>query len=61
MYLQNPLTKTQDKSLFSHDDAFVEVPSLVNLQSINLPKACGPKGQAWLRFCLTHGYLLKKY
>ena len=46
MYLQTPLTKTQGESSFLHD-AYAEVLSLVNLQSINLPKACGPKSQAW--------------
>ena len=50
MYLQNPLTKTQGESSFLHDDAYAEVLSLVNLQSINLPKACGPKSQAWPMF-----------
>ena len=55
MYLQNPLTKTQDKSLFffSYDDAYVEVPPLVKLRSIFLLKAYDPRDQAWSRFCLT--------
>ena len=55
------LTKTRGEYSFSHDDAYAEVPSLVNLRSINLPRACGLRGQAWSRFCLTHGYLLNKY
>ena len=54
MYLKNPLTKTQGESSLSHDDAKAEVPSLVNLRSINLPNA-------WPRFYFTHRYLLKKY
>ena len=61
MYPQNPLTRTQGEPLFSYNDAYAEVPSLVNLRSVNLPKACGSRGQVWPRFCLTHGYLLKKY
>ena len=40
MYLQNPLTKTQGESLFSCDDAYAEVSSLVSLLSFNLPKVC---------------------
>ena len=40
MYLQKPLTKTQGESLFSCDDAYVEVSSLVSLLSFNLPKEC---------------------
>ena len=61
MYPQNPSTKTQGEPLFSYDDAYAEVPSLLNLRSVNLPKACGLRGQAWPRFYLTQGYLLKKY
>ena len=55
MYLQNPLTKTQDKSLFffSYDDAYAEVPPLVKLQSVFLLKAYDPRDQAWSRFYLT--------
>ena len=56
MYLQNPLIKTQDKSLFfffSYDDAYAEVPPLVKLRSVFLLKAYDPRDQAWSRFCLT--------
>ena len=45
MYLQNPLTKTQDEPLFSLDDVHAEVPSLVKLWSVILLKACGPRDQ----------------
>ena len=61
MYLQNPLTKTKGESLFSHEDVYAEVPSLVKLRSIILLKAYGPRNQVWPRLYLTHGYLLKKY
>jgi len=61
MYLQNPLTRTQGESLFSHDDVYAEVPSLMKLRSIILLKACGLRNQAWPRLFLTHGYFLKKY
>ena len=44
MYPQHPLTKIQGESLFSCDDAYVEVPPLVILTSVYLPKACDPKG-----------------
>ena len=59
MYLQNPLTKTQDESLFVffyfyfYDDVYAEVPSLVKLRSIILLKACGSRDQPWPRFYLT--------
>ena len=59
MYPQNPLTKTQGESLFSWDDAYAEVPSLVILLSVNLPQACGPRSQAWSRFCLTFEQVMK--
>ena len=63
MYLQNPLTKTQDEPLFFcfyfyfyfhfYDDVYAEVPSLVKLRSVILLKACDPRAQPWPRFCLT--------
>ena len=60
MYLQNPLTKTQDESLFVfylfiyfYDDVYAEVPSLVKLRSVILLKACGSRDQPWSRFYLT--------
>ena len=59
MYPQNPLTKTRGKSLFSCDDAYVEVSPLVILPSVYLPKACGLRGQAWPRFCLTSKQVMK--
>ena len=59
MYPPNPLTKTQGESLFSWDDAYVEVPSLVILPSVNLLQAYGLRGQAWPRFCLTFEQVMK--
>ena len=38
--------QNQGESSCSRDDEYVEVPSLVKLQGVNLPKA-------WPRFCLA--------
>ena len=39
MYLQDLLTKAWGESSCSHDDEYVEVPSLMRLQGVDLPMA----------------------